>query len=338
MNIRRWRLSLTGLLLGCTASQHELETGDRPETGETDVAQGPVFHGYFAVHLEPGTPPTRAGQPNTARMTQYLTDLSQLVSEADVFGHKLTLMFTAQWAYGLSLDECILPDDGDGNPTRSPYQGETYESCLTLVRAWAAHGHEIAMHHHPYHVNSWDGFANGPPKDDPHYLGDMTAMMTFLSPLADTFRSATSEEFPEGGGDFQFTGARGYTEYVGVHDGGDLVSKPCAWTEGEQTVWRSRMRHFTSASAQPKTLAEVERVFDDYAEQEGQWTLGFVTHAKNVDETGLSGFSTLFEVLSSAGVSLKGLATVSEQYDYARTPADEAPESYHCGPDEGGNG
>ena len=75
-------------------------------------------------------------------------------------------------------------------------------------------------------------------------------------------------------------------------------------------------------------------MFYDFEGSPEAITLGFVTHASNVNETGLGGFEELFEMLSAGGVVLQGLTAASETYGHvAGDPSTAAPE-HRCGPDE----
>ena len=143
-------LCLTGVVLfavGC---------GDDSADG-ADGAAG-LRHGFFAVHLDPGsTPGLPDGTPNPARPMAHLDELTALVEAADVHGHALTLMFTAQWASHVVSPACQVPSA----PGAYLYNGAELTDCLSLIRAFEAQGHEIAFHHHPTSApNSWDGYSN----------------------------------------------------------------------------------------------------------------------------------------------------------------------------------
>jgi len=301
----------------------------------------PELYAFFAVHLDPGSPPVDDGQPSSARPEEHLPSLAQLVAAADVAGHELTLMFTAQWASYVASGDCVVPDDGDADGGWY-YDGQERNTCLELVRAWEGADHEIAMHHHRSGAPaSWDGFSNGPPVDHPHYLGDMLDLMAFVDQLPaagpGSVLSATSEEFPVGPNSLQFTSARGPTPYVGPADGGDLASTPCAWTEDDHWVWRWRMRSFTSDLAQQVVLQDElpQALIDLPGHAEGPFTLGFVTHAKNVTDTSIVGYEQLFGDLAGAGVTLEGLAGVASWYVHTMGNPEQAEPDLACPKDEG---
>ena len=237
--------------------------------------------------------------------------------------------------------------------------GETrYANCLDLVRAVEASGHEIAVHHHPVDAPStWDGFTDatmweadrdrdgvsesyfadggGPFGPDPYHLGDVEDMMAYLDALpaggAGQIVSATTEEYPSS---VRYSTAGGNDPFGGDEHWGDLASVPCVATYGEHSVWQLRMRLYTSAANQgtvrevelPAALASSLVSFDRAA------SLGFVTHAKNVAETGVEPFEALFDTLAEAGIRTRTVATVMEGYPETADDPSDMGESWHCPP------
>jgi hypothetical protein len=78
-------------------------------------------------------------------------------------------------------------------------------------------------------------------------------------------------------------------------------------------------------------------VLTDYSDVEAEVTLGFITHAVNVNETGLDGYRLVFEKLSNAGIQLASLAEVTERYTYTSVAAGAAALEHRCGADEAGD-
>ena len=125
---------------------------------------GGIQRGFFAVHLDPGAIPKDGDVPNASRPKAHLDDLTALVEKADEWGHKLTLMFTGQWAYHMTDPTCLVPLQEGSPPGTFTYMGTPVSDCLSLIRAFEVHGHEVSMHHHPAgSPASWDGYTNEPP-------------------------------------------------------------------------------------------------------------------------------------------------------------------------------
>ncbi len=334
--------------------------GDSATTDDDDddtADEGGVRHTFFAVHLEhDDIPVDRAtGEPSMARPRTYWPYLVDLVEAADTNGHELTLMFTGQWAFFVQHSDCVLPDDGDADPAYA-YQGGAYPTCLSLVRAFEAHGHEIALHHHPFEVPAtWDGYTDleswqddrdldgvdetyhadgsGPHGPDPHYLGtsaDLQSLVVAI-PTSGTVLSATTEEYPDG--DLVYESVGGPHLYVGPDDRGDLVGQPCARNASGHSVWQLRMRAYLETEVQdvvrdeelPAAVADLEGSAD------GAWTLGFVTHPLEVYETGEAQYTLLFSQLDALGLRLERLADVMAYYSCTGTAPDEAGPEYRCG-------
>jgi len=336
------------------------DTGDDDTTADDDTAdddsgnadddtaatQG-IEYAYMAIHLDPGSTPVDpvTGLPHAGRPLLYLPDLADLVTVADVDGHKLTLMFTVQWAHHVLDPACTVPEDGDLDD-QYEYVGAEYADCLSLIQAFEAQGHEIAMHHHPMGVPAaWDGITDqeswtadrdfdgvdetyfadgsGPNGPDPNYLGTTALQMTYVDsiPATGAATSGTTEEWPAG---LTFSAAGGPEDYVDGSNPGDLVSQPCAAEHDGHWVWQVRMRSYTSTAIQDEvTGSELPDAFDDFENHpDAPWTLGFVTHAINVDETGIAQYEALFAQLATAGVTMQRLRDVMDPYAYtAGNPA-----------------
>ena len=309
-------------------------------TEDTEVLTAGVGYAFFAIHLDPGSVPKDGGHPNTSRPEQCWPTLINLVETADTYAHKLTLMFTGQWGYYFSeAGNCVVPD---GAPYS--YQGTNYDTCAALVRGFEANGHAIAFHHHPHgnpRVN-WDGFSNSPiAQDSPEYLGPVSDAKDYVDALsadgAAGVISGTLEEYPLGGGGINFTSARGPTAYEDADNRGDLASRPCAWAEDNQNVWRLRMRSYTGNSVYDLVReTELTAAINDLAATFGEpWTVGFVTHAVNVFDNSMTPYVALFDALSDAGLTLETLETVERHYDWTAEDAALAGSEHLCPPNEG---
>ncbi|MEC8023020.1 MAG: hypothetical protein VX223_03750 [Myxococcota bacterium] len=320
------------------ASDVQRDTIDGSQPSQADTVRSSLDHGirygYFAVHLDPGSLPFIPGtmMPNPSRGMEYFDALAALVEAADASGHKLTLMFTAQWAAHVLSPTCRLP--GAPDAITHSYQGVEATTCLQLVRAFEKHGHEIGVHHHPQGVKaSWDGFTN---EEAPHpsgYLGTVDDLMTWVGQVpvdgSDSVRAGTLEEYPVTHA-IRFTGARGPTPYQDAAIRGDLVSQPCAWNGDGSPVWRFRMRLYTKDFEMIRE--ETAKAVADFMDVPGRWTLGFVAHAKDVDGA-LSEYETLFSWLSNNNVQLEGLTRVAAQYDWTtEEPHEDSP--HVCPADE----
>lgn len=364
---------LTFLACGCsdgstspTDGDVTLETGaDVAQSDDIDVAQSDgdaesdtegIQYAFMAVHLDPGSIPVDpvGGGPNTSRARDYFRSLVELVLAADLGGHKLTIMFHAQWSVYVDADECMALLAGVPGG-QYEYQGVGYESCHDLVRAIEANGHEIAMHHHPLTApSSWDGFTNqtswtadrdhdnvdetyhvdgsGPDGSDPWYLGDLDAMMAYHDSIPVGGRSnivsATTEEYPT---EILFSAAGGPEAYVDADTPGDLVSAPCATDFEGYWVWQIRMRSYTSPRLHDTVQAELPKAladFDGFGDE--PWVVGFVTHAKNVGDIGIDPYQDLFDQLTSSGLTLETVNQVMGHYSYTADDAGLADSSRHC--------
>ena len=290
-------------------------------------------HGFFAVHLDPGANPGLAdGTPDPSRPKAHFDELSDLVEAADVHGHKLTLMFTAQWAAHMVSPLCEPPADALPPEGAYTYASEAHSTCLSLIRAFEAQGHEIAFHHHPEVAPaSWDGFSNQPGDELlPGYLGTVDALLAYVSALPamgpEAITAGTTEEYPQGTHYLRVMSARGPTPYVGPDALGDLASRPCSWFEDGNHVWRVRMRGMT-----PTLADELDRAYRDLAEAPEAYTVGFVTHAKDVDGA-LETYVALFTQLDALGLTLQGLSAAVGNYPY--TQGDPASDTAHGCPED----
>jgi len=310
---------------------------DDDDSGDDDDDSPPaagLVYAFFAIHLDPGNSPALPddGGPNPSRGLEYFDDLVDLVEAADTGGHKLTLMFTAQWAAHVLSTDCALP--GPPGAGDYVYQGASHADCLDLVRAFETHGHEIAFHHHPEDApNNWDGFTNTAPPHPQGHLGTVDDLMDWVEQVPvggiDTLTAGTTEEYPSTHA-LRFMSARGPTPYVNATERGDLASTPCAWSEDGNEVWRWRMRSYSNDHSLVR--GELQAAAADLATVPGPWTAGFITHAKDVDGD-LVEYVQLFDALSQLNLVMEGLSTVASHYDW--TDEDPIPGGTHdCPADE----
>ncbi len=104
-----------------------------PGPPSPEATSGSIPYYFIAIHNEPYHLP--GGESKLAK--EYET-LERMIAEADLYGIKLTLMFTAQWA---------------------EYISESPERMAEL-EAWKEQGHEIAAHHHSIYHGNWDGYTD----------------------------------------------------------------------------------------------------------------------------------------------------------------------------------
>lgn len=115
----------------------------------------------FVVHCEP-----------TNATPMMFLKLEEMVHLADQENVPMTILMTPQWANMVTGDATMQEK----------------------VEDWAASGHEIGCHHHPYWITktrpvSWDGYTNTPYEeldaaDQPLYLGDMDSFWEPFSHLS----------------------------------------------------------------------------------------------------------------------------------------------------------
>jgi len=91
---------------------------------------------FIAVHNEPHHSTQREEQTIEGEYNV----LKNMVSKANEYNIKLTLMFTAQWV---------------------DYISESQDR-MESIEAWRKQGHEIASHHHGIHHENWDGYTSYP--------------------------------------------------------------------------------------------------------------------------------------------------------------------------------
>ena len=336
-------LSLTGCLgdkekatfeTGRSETKDSIETATDTGLDPNEVNSGGLQYGFFAIHLDPGTNPGDNGVPSADRPIEYLGALTRLVEKADQYDHKLTLMFTPQWAYHVASENCLLPIHDSLPPGSYSYRNELLDSCLSLFRAFEAWGHEIAIHHHPKDApNSWDGYSdNTDHMTDEDYLGTTNDLLDIVAEIPtggiSSIRSGTLEEYPTNAYNLKFMSARGPTAYVNPEERGDLASTPCVWSGDGPFVWRLRMR-----ALELDSILELQSAHVQLSDSEVTYTAGFVTHAKDTDGLSSALSDALFAEISARGITFEGLSTVASHYPY--TDLDAAPGTeYDCPPDE----
>jgi hypothetical protein len=121
------------------------------------------YAGFVVIHMEPGTGVQE--QKNLTNPQTYWPNLVDLVTAADKYEIKLTLLFNPQWA------EYILQD----------------QKKLSLLRSWETNGHEIGYHQHgpqAHGMNYWNGYTNQTAyQNRPQYQGTINDAMNLLIQL-----------------------------------------------------------------------------------------------------------------------------------------------------------
>ncbi|MCP4632119.1 MAG: hypothetical protein GY855_04270, partial [candidate division Zixibacteria bacterium] len=168
--MKRAILVLTILLIpiigGCDDESNEAITPMEIPLDESITSIEESLSIFIAIHCEPGNDP---------RSTSYAAlnwpALIDLVDSADTHHMKLTLLMNPQWATYIIEDE---------------YR-------LSLVRAWESNGHELGLHSHGPHMNSWNGYTNQEEYfDSPHFIGTMDDLMNIVNQLPDSGQMVTA--------------------------------------------------------------------------------------------------------------------------------------------------
>ncbi|MGC6494533.1 MAG: hypothetical protein ACON5B_16985 [Myxococcota bacterium] len=345
-----WQFSVLGLLACSRAGDGEVQR----DTALQPTNKGPAAHAIFVVHLEPGAVPvdTLKGGPSLQRPALYWPALLDLVALADAYGHKLTLMLTPQWARYILGGTCTMPTEA--RDATAGTAGDMSATCLDAVREMEAHGHEIAVHHHPVTAPAgWDGFTDeatwqadrdgdgldevyfsdggGPHGADPWYLGNLDALMGWIEPVPADGRlwTATTEEFHPS---LSYSMAGGPVPWSSGNAWGDLVSTPCVQSYPQQHVWELRMRLFTTPSVQRAVLDDElpGALAWGAAEAERAHAVALVTHAKNVADGGLDAYEELFSTLAVHGLVARSVEEVMGQLIGDSEEFSSVPEALSC--------
>jgi hypothetical protein len=123
-------------IVGIFAYEYYSVGKNNTENKNVTQSTSKVPHYFLVIHNEP-----YSGDPKQQQLIEGdYKSLENLVSKADSWHMKLTLMFSTPWI------EYILKD-----PART-----------AEVKGWQKEGHEIAVHHHGLGHFSWDGYSNYP--------------------------------------------------------------------------------------------------------------------------------------------------------------------------------
>ncbi len=144
-------IACTLLVLCCTALSASALNGSK---------RGP-FGVFYAMHMEAGIQ-----KPEFQHQEQYWPRLVQMISIANRYKAKTTLLFNPQWAMYILMDQ-----------TR-------YDT----VKEWQNQGHEVGLHYHMVTHNDWCGYTNRNDPvytDSPFYRGSVADMMQVMKQLAD---------------------------------------------------------------------------------------------------------------------------------------------------------
>ena len=99
------------------------------------------------------------------------------------------------------------------------------------------------------------------------------------------------------------------------------------------------MRHYTTADVHEKVYGtagqpgELECAVIDYTGLQDTWLVGFVTHANNVADEGITPYADLFSKLSSLGLTLEPLSSIADYFPYTQLDPENAPPDKVCPPE-----
>ncbi len=129
------RYALIPLLLALIYNNCNLVvTSYQPPNIEDQTKEPDIAMYFIVIHNEPLPDPAFS----ELTLEKSYETLVEIVSQADQYNQKLTLMFTAQWVDGVFSNS----------------------SRKAQLETWKANGHEIAAHHHEITHSLWDGYTN----------------------------------------------------------------------------------------------------------------------------------------------------------------------------------
>ncbi|RME32853.1 MAG: hypothetical protein D6794_12230 [Deltaproteobacteria bacterium] len=253
-------------------------------TPATAERPGPAA-AFIAVHLE--VPPTAGA------VARRWASLENLVALADRYQVKLTLQFSWPWAKYV------------------------YENgLLDTVHAWEAEGHEIALHHHGPTHKFFDGYTNAPDavRTDGWYatkfgyLGDMDALMAFMSPLSQ--RGITSAGMSDEESDWPAGVLYFATDSGDAPSKDDLLSRPVETTHNGFPVVEIYNAGFEIAHLGPAAvnLDDVKAALQSAAADE---YLGLVLNDESFQQD-FSLMEPLFQLLQDAGLPVETVSSLLE--------------------------
>lgn len=120
----------------CARSGYVYAGGNCSQSCSNATGVGSIPYYFIAIHCEPYN-----GFPDAKKLIEndYKT-LQQMVSAANSYKKKLTIMFSAQWMDYINQSQLRKRE----------------------LKTWKNQGHEIGGHHHGVEHGNWDGFSNYP--------------------------------------------------------------------------------------------------------------------------------------------------------------------------------
>jgi hypothetical protein len=214
--------------------------------------------------------------------------LMSLVLDADSYGHKLTLLFSPQFARWVCQDT-----------TR-----------VSIVKSWQNRGHEVGVHHHGPHMGTWDGYADSANyATDPEYQGTLADMVGEVKKLTrdGKIRTATIS-FPE---DAQAEWPAGVPFEADGGFGGldDLVSEPQSVVRGGHSVMSIRHAQY-GTGIHDVSLSQLEVAAANLAD--GQ-VMGLAFHDRNYASNPVL-YQELFRLLKEWAVPVRTVRSVLERH------------------------
>ncbi|MBD3193235.1 MAG: hypothetical protein GF308_21555 [Candidatus Heimdallarchaeota archaeon] len=240
---------------------------------------------FIAIHCEPGSFPKTTDYPE-----QYWLDLKEMIINANQSNVKLTLLFNPQWA------TYILNDS----------------ARLQMVRNWEANGHEIGLHHHGAHMNSWNGYTDQAAyQSNPKYIGSIDEMMLLMNqlPLSGEIKTAcvgTEEDI-----DSDFPYSVPYRTYGGSDKMEHLWSSPELTPFNNHDVLSLTHSRFSSESAEINIdHAELKEFIKDKHKNE---VIGLVWHVFDYDNHPQE-YNELFQYVTEKGILTATVVELMESY------------------------
>ncbi|NQT71740.1 MAG: hypothetical protein HQ553_03095 [Chloroflexi bacterium] len=240
---------------------------------------------FIAVHCEPGGDPL-----STNYVALNWLALTDLVNSADDHNMKLTLLMNPQWA------TYILED----------------EHRLGLVRDWESNGHEIGLHSHGPHMNSWNGYTNQEQYfNSPDFIGTMDDLMDVVNQLPASEQMVTACIASEDQ-EYDFPSGIIYETNGGADKLDDLWSTPTEYTWNGQDVLRvTHARYAVSFSEVNIDLQQMNKILDD---NESDEIMGIVFHCfEYADDS--APYNALFRLLEENGIHTNTVSAVVEGYE-----------------------
>lgn len=240
---------------------------------------------FIAIHCEPGSDPLSTGY--AALNWPSLVDL---VGSAATHNMKLTLLMNPQWA------KYIIED----------------EHRLALVRVWELNGHELGLHSHGPHMNSWNGYTNQEQYfNSPDFMGTMDDLMYVVNQLPASGQMVTACIASENQ-EHDFPAGIIYETNGGANKFDDLWSMPTQYTWNGQGVLRvTHARYAASFSEVNIDLQQMSKILDA---NESDEIMGIVFHCFEYADNPAP-YKTLFKLLDERGIHTNTVSDIVEDYE-----------------------